>query len=412
VTGRLAAAGASAVGSAALACALVVAPAGAFEEPLTWAPPKLDANPIVHRVTPWGYSEESPPNRDCLVQMPDQPVTDRVGIYGCRNIVVIGGEFDLRSDGLSDPGNDPALDVANFSGTAHIEGVKFGGAGLGKAVRFWTDKPGTIVQLENNYVADLHAPSEFALPLYADGWPREHPSIFQTWEGPDLEIRADKNTGYTPYEGFNVDSGAYGAQFKADRIRIKRTNIRLDSPHGMNGRQCFEAYETADRGLPAGTDLYRAMCKRGTQTFISMTYPQMNSVLYRATWWNRPTRGRPVAEGLPLVNEVDPSHVGIGYDTPGYAPGKPTGLSAKPGCYSLSADWNDVGNAEAYQVRSLRYPDGAFSATTVVFGTENSQEIHLWRPAGGYYAIQVRALNPQGASDWVTTSAGPVQGGC
>ena len=364
-------------------------------EPLTWAPPTLE-DPAVWTVPASGGYFERSASEDCLVIMPRRPVTGRVQTNGCRDVVLIGGEVDVPASGLPDRSEDPAIQIEAYAGTAHIEGVEVGGQGLSEGIWASSALPGATVQVQNVLVSELHATDERA-------WKVEHPDVFQVWTGP-TEIRFDRVTGNTPFQGATVDTANLcpgGVCHRASRIRIKRTNIRLDYRR-PNGRQCFAAYRTPARRYPAKTSLYRAYCANGTQPFVSALFPRAETGCgppdCDRRWWGAPAGDGGVRHGVPPGgDEVSAADVGVRYRSPGYAARRPSRPALTAGCRSLSADWPDVGNAESYELRSS---DSRGSLTTSIEGTESSHGSHGRRREGARHVVRVRARNPQGPGPW------------
>jgi hypothetical protein len=396
------------------------------EGPLTWAPPTL-ASPVVVNVP----AEEPAPqdglylidggSQDCKVNLPAVPITFAVKTLGCNDIEVIGGEINLSSRWQDDgaPGcgaenrekEDYGLFLQNWSGTAHVEGLKLTGAGLSDGVDFASGggpNPNATIQIENVWVDTLH-------PTDDDPDGCEHPDSLQTWQGPDV-IRLDKITTWSNFQGINVDSNALFAQRaegsherdRASAIRIKRTNVRLDTGSG-NGTACFAAYSPY---LAASTSLYRSHCAVGERQWGSAMYPNGNWGNDYDRWWGTGTAEAPVTRGLVpgIKNEVAPGEVGVAYPDPGepghpgYAPTTPNNVAAVAGSCSLAVTWQAVSNAERYEVRSARY-GSPWDKATYVGGTEQQSSIHADRQAGRVYLAQVRGVNTQGPGPWSAIAA-------
>jgi hypothetical protein len=355
-------------------------------------------------------------SQDCKVNLPAVPITFAVKTLGCNDIEIIGGEIDLsarwRDDGAPGCGSenrekeDYGLFLQNWSGTAHVEGLKLTGAGLSDGIDFASGggpNPNAMIQIENVWVDTLH-------PTGSDPDGCEHPDSVQTWQGPDV-IRLDKITTWSNFQGINVDSNALFAQGakgsherdRASAIRIKRTNVRLDTGFG-NGTACFAAYSPY---LAASTSLYRSHCAAGDRPWGSAMYPNGNWGNDYDQWWGSGTAEVPVTRGLVpgIRNEVAPDEVGVAYPDPGepghpgYTPTTPNNVAAWAGACSLTVTWQPVSNAEWYEVRSARY-GSPWDSTTYVGGTEQQASTHASREAGKVYLAQVRGVNAQGPGPW------------
>jgi hypothetical protein len=240
------------------------------------------------------------------VRLPSVPVTGTVKVVGCRNIRIVGGEIVSEADPCSDAAegteSSPGLYLTNFAGIAHVEGLKIHGRGFSDGIWMTSDRPGSVGQVEGNWMAGLAACTE---PLVAqnDPWPQEHPDCFQTWNGP-LALRFDKNTCRTPYQGFYLDTNALagpnGERTPAKTVDIRRTNVHLDE-RVPNGLGCFMVWTP---GSPAATNLDRVYCAPGTRDWTSAFAPQLDV----SPAWAKVIRGIP-ARG----DEVSASEAGIGY---------------------------------------------------------------------------------------------------
>jgi hypothetical protein len=277
-----------------------------FREPLTWpAPPMGPGARVIEVPTAGGEWGTLPPNVDCEVRMPRVPVTSRVKVVGCRNIRVVGGELRSQADPCSPAahGTDSWAGVyfQDFAGIAHVEGLRIHGRGFSDGIWLASDKLGSVGQVEGNWIGGLAACSEPR--SFQETWPYEHPDCFQTWNGP-LALRFDKNTCWTPYQGFYLDTAALpgpaGAITPARTLDIRRTNVHLDE-RSPNGRGCFMVWSALST-LP--TNLERVHCDQGARDFAGSFAPRL-------------TVSRAWAEALPGTpargDEVRPSEAGIGY---------------------------------------------------------------------------------------------------
>ncbi len=308
-----------------------------FREPLTWPEPPMSAGAEVIRVPAsggvwWGI----PATQDCDVRLPSVPVADTVKVDGCRNVRIVGGEIASDaapcSAAAGGTGASAAVFVNNFAGTAHVEGLKIRGSGFSDGIWMASDRPGSVGQVEGNWIGGLAACSE-PVPT-SEAWTQEHPDCFQTWTGPTV-LRFDKNTCWTPYQGINVDTGSLpgsgGAKVPARAIDIRRTNVRLDE-RSPNGRACFMVW---DPDSPPPTHLERVHCAPGTRDYRVAFAPRLDLT---PGAWGQVIRGVP-AQG----DEVRPGEAGIGYSRVP-APAGPKGKQDPP--RSGRAAWLDRDSAK------------------------------------------------------------------
>ena len=284
----------------------------ACQERLTWAPPQLDGDVRVIDVpTAGGDWYGTPTDRDCLIRMPAQPVHGMVKVSGCHDVKLVGGEWRSEANPCSPEaagsGESVALYLANFSGVAHVEGVKVDGRGFSDGLWISSTAPSSVSQVQGSWLGGFAAcnePSGYTTP-----WPLEHPDCFQTWAGPRT-LRFDKNTCRTIYEGFNLDaanwSSSTGVKYPAGLIDVRRTNVRLGD-RTPNGRQCFSVWTVYS---PTPTHLERVRCDPGSRDFTGAFAPRLDVT---SSWWGgvlQATSGQP--------DEIAADEAGIGYRSPGY----------------------------------------------------------------------------------------------
>jgi hypothetical protein len=286
--------------------ALFVLATAGFREPLTWPAPSMGAGARAIQVPPsggdwWGV----PLTQDCDVRLPAEPVRRTVKISGCRDVRIVGGEIASDAAPCSEAAKDSAstagLYVTGFAGVAHVEGLKIHGRGFSDGIWMTSDEPGSVGQVEGNWIAGLAACSE---PVPWDqAWPDEHPDCFQTWTGP-ATLRFDKNTCWTPYQGLYLDTnqlaGPSGSRLPAKTVDIRRTNVHLDE-RSPNGRGCYMVWTP---GSPAATHLDRVHCAPGTRDWRVAFAPRLDV----DPAWAGVLRGVP-ARG----DEVTAGEAGIGY---------------------------------------------------------------------------------------------------
>ncbi|MBA2629507.1 MAG: hypothetical protein H0U84_00600, partial [Thermoleophilaceae bacterium] len=287
---------------------LLLVTASGFREPLTWPAPPVGSGARVFEVpTTGGDWYGIPPTQDCELRMPSTPVSGMVKLDGCRNVRLVGGEFYNATApcAANGDGETAALYLANFAGTAHVEGLKIHGRGFSDGIWLSSTLPASVAQIEGTWAGGLAACQEPASG-HVGGWPAEHPDCLQTWAGPSV-LRFDKNTCWTIYEGYNVDTAnwadAAGRKYPAKLIDIRRTNVRLDE-RTPNGRQCFTAW---NRFSPSPTRLQRVHCTPGNAGFEWVA----PSVSQDPAWWSGVKAGRYGGR-----DEIEATEAGIGYRTP------------------------------------------------------------------------------------------------
>jgi hypothetical protein len=303
--------------------ALFVLAVSGFKEPLTWPAPSL-SEPVRTFDVPaagahwYGVSTTV----DCVLKMPDVPVSGTVKLDGCRNINLVGGEIYSGADPCSEAAHGTSesvgLVLSDWAGVAHVEGLKIHGRGFSDGIYATSTLPNSISEVEATWLGGFAACSEPPSGSI-NGWPNEHPDCFQTWAGPS-QIRFDKVTCWTIYQGLNVDSNTWanssGTRFPANSIDVRRTNVHLDGRQ-PNGRQCYTVWSTF---LPVPTHVQDAFCALGN----SGAGPVAPSVASNPAWWSGVKYG--MRDGR---DETTPAEAGIGYpnvksDTP---PGSPGGGS-------------------------------------------------------------------------------------
>jgi hypothetical protein len=269
---------------------------------LTWAPPALE-NPLPINVGPGGTTLAVPGNWDCQVNMPPVPVTGRIRIDGCRNIAMIGGQVEIPGPPNGKP-EEAGISIQNYTDTVHIEGVEMGGKGLTNGLWLSTRHPGTIAQVENVLIKEVHAKVE---PADGTDWPEEHPDLLQLWQGPSV-LRIDRLQGTTVYQGLLPDSGAWSDPRNISVFTdIRNTSVKLTA----TGVSCYAMFQTPLYTGPM-TSLRNVFCDPGSRPWSAALIP---SPATDPGWWGDVQRA---PADLPAF--VDAQKVGIGYESPGYEP--------------------------------------------------------------------------------------------
>jgi hypothetical protein len=290
----------------ALLAVLALAGCGGSERnALTWAPPRIDSPSVTWDVPATGGYLERGSDVDCRVQLPRAPVAGRIQVVGCHDVVVVGGQ--VRVPRLDPSRETPAIALNGFTGTAHLEGLLLQGPGMSDGIHVNSAAPGSVAQIENVYIGDLHLSSESA----------QHPDAIQTWTGPHA-MRIDKLTA-AGLQGLNLDPAnepVDGVRHPSAVIDIRRTNVRLDES-AQPGRQCFASYRTP-RYARAMTRLQDVYCAHAsTEAWASTLFPRSD---VDPSWWGFLPGHGGVRQGVPPGgDELSPADVGVDYRSPGYA---------------------------------------------------------------------------------------------
>lgn len=285
---------------------------------LTWSPPTL-TNPETRNIGTLGATYNLDPGKDYIMKMPSTPVTrGKVSIVGGRNIHIIGGEFNIQGQ----PNNATISQRTMFlikdsTGIVHIEGILGRGEDLSEGIQI--DADNAIVQIQNVRIEHIHANDQV-------GFTDNHPDLIQTYGGVK-ELRLDKFTGSTDYQGFLMQPEYNSHQ---GPTRIKRTNIVGDPTARylywmsqnkgiLDGPIIFEDFWVDVPTQRAG-GLKKALWPESATTIAT----DSNGRLYATYNYTPAVTGR-ITEGLPPGGDFVPAGVaGIGYVSPGYQDGSPT----------------------------------------------------------------------------------------
>ena len=160
--------------------------AAAAPRKLTWAPPELE-NPTTIKISDSYRSVKLDQTKDYIIELPkDQALNGELAIWGGRNVVVIGGEILIHSNGWR------AVYLQQNTGVMHFEGVWIRGENAGdlkEGFNFNHRRTNCVVQIQNVRCEKVHGSRE-----------GHHADIIQTWAGP-AELRIDGLTGHTQYQG-------------------------------------------------------------------------------------------------------------------------------------------------------------------------------------------------------------------
>jgi len=293
---------------------------------LTWEPPELN-NPIILRPTNDNSSFWNDPNnkKDCLVEMPDYPLTRGLNVYNCHHVVLIGGEINIPNQG-----NDPSiasrrmLIVQDATGTVHIEGLWGHGEDISEGiVGFSRD---SIIQIQNVRIDHIHARDQV-------NFTDNHPDLIQSW-GNAKAIRVDRFTGSSDYQGFmlKADDG-----YPHGPVTIKNANLIGDPTarylfwigHEDQGDIVLENF-----WIDVHSNRYGGLCNSvwpdcGASTAFKSIISQDEEGRDYATF---PTNMNPlvigrITEGSPPGGDFVPEGVaGLNYVSPGYGNNPPAAI--------------------------------------------------------------------------------------
>ena len=123
---------------------------------LTWPPPSLNApvSEISVRTSGGLYRGGG---RDCRVRFPGAAVTRRTDIVGCHDVVIVGGDLNIGGSVVVGSTAGVGLWVKDFTGLAHIEGLRIRGSGLSDALWISSGADNATAQVENVRVDAVRA---------------------------------------------------------------------------------------------------------------------------------------------------------------------------------------------------------------------------------------------------------------
>jgi len=290
---------------------------------LTWPPPAGWAGFQTQAVPTSGGTINLTAGQDYRLVMPASPVNKRVRIVGGRHVVIIGGEVNIDTDWGGNGDDNNALWFDSQTGTIHIEGVWMHGAFINDGVK------GTsfcLWQVQGCRIDELQGTQA--------GY---HCDCFQPFGG-FTELRVDKVTGYSQFQGFMQ---------KADANRWLTVDIR---------RLNFGQYSTPDSTArtwnfitggpnPDGFPWVEGPVHLGSQCYLQPRTTALSSSIAPAAWFTfSGTGGSEIAtplpsgwvdtnpglvidgtiqEGLPPGGDYVPTpasggNVGLTYVSPGY----------------------------------------------------------------------------------------------
>jgi hypothetical protein len=256
---------------------------------LAWAPPSLE-EPVTVQVTEADTELELDDSRDYVLRMPPEPLLSGLSVNGGHHVVLIGGEIWIPDQGPdASESSRRGLMLSGQTGVVHVEGLLVGGEDLSEGIDI-DERLGGVVQLENVRVERLRARDEVD---FSDG----HPDLIQSWAGP-AELRVDRFTGTTDYQGIFLSPQEFGSQDPPRAIDLRRVNISsTPSAH-------YLFWQEGDSPLHLDDVWARPNPRRGY-----MAWPE------DGRW----SRVKPFPR--PWGDFVPEGEAGLGYASPGYRAG-------------------------------------------------------------------------------------------
>jgi hypothetical protein len=186
---------------------------------LRWSPPEL-RNPTTillpdsattTNLDTWGGISD--PNRDYIIQLPDNIKSGNTTIIGGRNVHIIGGQITIPPDPGPYDLDRRALYIKNNNGTVHIEGLHITSTNDEYFDAISISSPHSIVQIQNIRIDGVRGEQ--------NGY---HGDLLQPFGGVK-ELRVYKLTGTTNYQGFflPVEKSKIEKAY-LERIDIQYTN--------------------------------------------------------------------------------------------------------------------------------------------------------------------------------------------
>lgn len=210
------------------------------EELLTWAPPDTAGYTTL---TINADGSKSPatldPNTDYVVSAPN-PITGTVVLDNCRNVVWLGGEFNVSATGRGDSAILALGSYGNHvTGTIHLEGLHFYGSQLNEAIEIAST--GADIRVQNCLVENL---------TYYTDQSNGHPDVIQPNRMEGGTLKVDKVTGYTGYQGMflrtDVQYYSSGGPVYLKRVNIVASDSTNGDGYGSSGDTAlFTSYANA-----------------------------------------------------------------------------------------------------------------------------------------------------------------------
>ncbi|MFV1980475.1 MAG: hypothetical protein ACC655_04910 [Rhodothermia bacterium] len=257
------------------------------------------------------------------VELPGTPMTSSLRIIGGKDVVIIGGAFDMR-----DTTTSAALTFYNndnpVAQTIHVEGVDIEMGAFGKdAIAF--DTPGSHLQLQNIRITGVDG-------AFAGG----HADALQNWGGA-LSLSVHKMTVRTNYQGFWIGEADSTLEGFIGKVHLKEVEFARETDGIDENRPIYLLLtrNLEDRGCvtyPGGATLEQVyIIPDGGAFGDKETYPnteepdackaQLDTSGTYLTWPDVPgdvgINGAVEKISSPR-NIVPEGYAGVGYTSPGY----------------------------------------------------------------------------------------------
>lgn len=148
------------------------------------------------------------PAKDYIIECPRSRKSGSTVLQGGRNYILKGCYVTVPHGDTQ----QRAFYINGATGTVHIEGVLVDSSGGAEADAFAINAPKAIIQIQRTRVDGVRG-TQSAF----------HGDILQPWGGA-LEIRVDRFTGSSYYQGFQLASAEGRPQTKM--VKISRTNLK------------------------------------------------------------------------------------------------------------------------------------------------------------------------------------------
>lgn len=274
---------------------------------LTWAPAMAPGATVVN--VPTGASLGAlDTSTDYVLVMPGTALNRTLVIQGGRHVTVVGGRITNTDATAADGSQKHAgVYINGHTGVCHIEGLLLDGSGLYDGIVINGNKPGSIVQLQNIHIAEIHAGDEA-------GFTDIHPDNIQTISGPS-KLRVDRFSGTAIYQGLfdypedvasNVPSQVEGRDLRNMDFRLRSDKTTWAG---------LPIYKSKGAGGDWPVTSQNCWVDMGLTSKFRMMFPGLNQ-MGRGWYYGQPG----VAQGADGSGRFVPAaSVGVGYVSPGYA---------------------------------------------------------------------------------------------
>jgi len=293
----------------------------ADDKKLRFAPPTL-VNPVTIELGTGTTQTILDNSTDYIIKFPKTKKIGSTYIIGGHNIVMIGGWVTVpATKDLSNSVPARAIYIKNNQGTVHIEGILIDGSGGAQSDGIDIAAPNSIVQIQNVRVDGIFG---FYDQFHAD--------VIQTFGGVK-ELRVDKLTGYSGYQGLQIDinKGKTGSA-KLSRINLESTGTQIWSDpksvinHNNGGTliwltpmsDCNKNYPVSFEDVYVQPRAGRALSRSVWPGANNLQCPSTVNLDGSVSFPKLPVRGV-VKNGRPLKGDFVPAGVvGVDYKSPGY----------------------------------------------------------------------------------------------